>query len=71
MESTDDHLICSFEWLVTSGDSKEMNQVQLMIEPWLSEDDARGQLKAEADNLAGSGMDVTREGDGALYAVEA
>jgi hypothetical protein len=71
MESRDDQLICNFEWIVTSGDSKETNQVQLMIEPWLSEDDARGQIKAEADRLAGPGIEVTQEGDGAVYAIEA
>ena len=71
MESGDDQLICNFEWEVTSGDSKETNQVQLMVEPWLSEDDARGQIKAEADRLAGPGIEVTQEGDGAVSGIEA
>jgi len=71
IEARDDRLICSFEWIVTSGDSKETNQVLLTIEPWLSEDDARGQFKAETDRLAGPGIEVTQEGDGALYAIEA
>jgi hypothetical protein len=70
-ESTGDHLTCSFEWTVKSGDSQEVNQVQLMIEPWLSQDDARRQLEAEAGRLGGPGVEITQEGNGALYAIEA
>ncbi|MCJ7514249.1 MAG: hypothetical protein MUO23_14950 [Anaerolineales bacterium] len=71
VESRDDQLICNFEWEVTSGGSEETNQVQVVIEPWLSEADARRQFKAEADRQGGSGGEVTLEGEGALYAIEA
>ena len=71
MESTDDQLICHFEWAVTSSGSQETYQVQVVIEPWLREDDARRQFEAEAGRLGGPEVDVKQEGDGAVSAIEA
>jgi hypothetical protein len=69
-ESHGDGLSCRYEWPVTVGDIHDTNQVQLYIDPWLSEEDALDRLAGEAQSLGSSGGEISIEGGQDLYYVE-